>query len=369
MIRRLLATAASLALAIAPSHAQMQSGPPPMVPGTPAIQLGSGVSSALGNAANSSGGVVTSPVGNANLASGAAAANLGFTPLNPANNLSDLSSPSTARTSLGLGALATTTPGTGVSSALGNATNSSGGVVTSPVGNANLASGAAAANLGFTPLNPANNLSDLSSPSTARTNLGLGALATTTPGTGVSSALGNAANSSGGVVTSPVGNANLASGAAAANLGFTPLNPANNLSDLSSPSTARTSLGLGALATTTPGSGVSSALGNAANSSGGVVTSPVGGSLVTLTPAGTLRQGLSNSPQSAYLQGVNATSYGARGSVASTVSGTISAGSPLLTLSSISDFLLGDDVRALKAGANYTAGSPSSLSATPCGAP
>ena len=96
---------------------------------------------------------------------------------------------------------------------------------------------------------------------------------------------------------------NLASGAAAANLGFTPLNPVNNLSDLTSPSTARTSMGLGALATTTPGTGVSSALGNAANSSGGVVTSPVGGSLVTFTPAGTLRQGLSNSPQSNYLPG------------------------------------------------------------------
>ena len=40
----------------------------------------------------------------------------------------------------------------------------------------------------------------------------------------------------------------------------------------------------------------------------------------------------------------------------STVSGTISAGSPLLTLSSISDFLLGDDARALNAGANYAAG-------------
>src|SRR5208283_1695611 len=71
-------------------------------------------------------------------------------------------------------------------------------------------------------------------------------------------------------------------------------------------------------------------------------------------------------PQSNYLQGVNARSYGARGSVVSTVSGTISAGSPLLTLSSISDFLLGDDARVLYAGANYAAGAVASLTATPC---
>jgi hypothetical protein len=63
------------------------------------------------------------------------------------------------------------------------------------------APGAAAGNLGFTPLNPANNLSDLSSASAARTNLGLGALAT-------QNALGA------GAVTSSM----LATGAAAANL-------------------------------------------------------------------------------------------------------------------------------------------------------
>ena len=40
-----------------------------------------------------------------------------------------------------------------------------------------LATGAAASNLGFTPLNRANNLSDLASASTARTNLGLGTAA------------------------------------------------------------------------------------------------------------------------------------------------------------------------------------------------
>ena len=217
-----------------------------LTPNAPTIPFGSGVAAGLAVAPNSSGGFVTSPVGSANLATGAAAANLGFTPLNSANNLSELSNAATARANLGLGALSTTTPGSGVPAALGAAANGNGGFVTSPVGSANLATGAAAANLGFTPLSRANNLSDLSNAATARTNLGLGAMSITTPGAGVAAALGNAANGSGGFVTSPVAGANLVSGAAAANLGFTPLNPANNLSDLSNPSVARSNLGLGA---------------------------------------------------------------------------------------------------------------------------
>ncbi len=71
----------------------------------------------------------------------------------------------------------------------------------------------------------ANNLSDLASASTARTNLGLGTAATT------------------------AASAYDASGAAAAVLG-TSLQKASNLSDLASASTARTNLGLGTAATT-----------------------------------------------------------------------------------------------------------------------
>ena len=273
--------------------------------------------------------------------------------------MSDLSSAAAAQTNLGLSAIATTIPGTGVAAALGKAANSSGGLVTSPVGSASLAGGAAAANLGFTPLKPTNNLSDLSSAAAARTNLGLNALATTAPGTGVAAALANAANSSGGVVTSPVGGASLASGAAAANLGFTPLNPANNLSDLSSASAAWANLGLGALATTTPGAGVAAALANAANSSGGVATSPVAGSNATFSPPGqppiTLQQrGLFQ---------VFAGDYGASGS-STQGNGSILAGTITLTLTNPQDFANGQGAMIPGAGATFSAGQPSVTATT-----
>jgi hypothetical protein len=88
-----------------------------------------------------------------------------------------------------------------------------------------LASGVAASNLGFTPLSAANNLSDVSSPSSARTNLGLGTFATqsyasppaiggTTPAPGAFSALTDTAMTGGPSCVTETGGVLSATGAA-----------------------------------------------------------------------------------------------------------------------------------------------------------
>lgn len=269
---------------------------------------------------------------------------LGFTPLNPSNNLSDVASISGARTNLGLGGAALLNVGTAAGTvAAGDDSRITGALQSSAyntdVGSANCtttqtpywntvsdqwlcqaisfpvtsvtASGPLASSggstpnisipqatataagylssadwsafnskqaaLGFTPLNPVNNLSDVASVSGARTNLGLGGAAVLNVGTvagtvaaGNDTRIVNAVQSvtasgplasSGG--TTPNISLTQASVSAAgylssadwsafnskqAALGFTPLNPVNNLSDVSSISGARTNLGLGGAA-------------------------------------------------------------------------------------------------------------------------
>ena len=101
---------------------------------------------------------------------------------------------------------------------------------------------------------------------------GTGAYSFTAPGTGVLTALGNTTNASGGVVTSPVANANLANSSTTVN---------SQSCALGGTCTVTVSIGSGV---TGLGSGVAAALGNAVSGSSGTLleTNGSGGSLTGL---------------------------------------------------------------------------------------